>query len=56
QIVLTKADLLNPEDLSSCVRLLREDLQSFPGLVETVPVVCGTAGAGVTALWQELEK
>lgn len=60
QIVLTKADLLTPELLSACILLLRRDLSDVIGDVksEATPIsaVCGTSGAGVTALWRSLEK
>ncbi|CAN0476919.1 unnamed protein product [Ascophyllum nodosum] len=62
QIVLTKADLLTPELLSTCIGLLRRDLSDVIGDLKsettTVPfsAVCGTSGAGVNALWRSLDK
>eukprot|EP00752_Nemacystus_decipiens_P009438 g8437.t1 len=60
QVVLTKADLLTPELLSACVLLLREDLVELVGREASLAVpfsaVCGSSGAGVTALWKDLAK
>lgn len=60
QIVLTKADLLTPELLSACVLLLQRDLSDLVGSDKSATVsfsaVCGSSGAGVTALWKALAK
>lgn len=58
--MLTKADLLTPELLSACVLLLRKDLSDLIGQEASSAVpfsaVCGSSGAGVTALWKDLAK
>lgn len=57
--MLTKADLVTPELLSACVGLLRHDLSELLGTEASTGVefsaVCGISGAGVNALWKELQ-
>ena len=56
QIVLTKADLLTPEEVAQCMAAVREDLQTASHLSPHILAVSGHTGAGVTALWKELRK
>jgi len=64
QLVLTKGDLLSPEQLARCIALTRQDLMALSArwkgpssaLVPHIPVVSGHTGAGVQKFWRSLVK